>query len=64
MIEGALVQTERQKKKTLRVLFKSLNLSMSNSKTVAIHLLDIDLNALIRKMRKSPTFKDTHFLCE
>jgi len=28
------------------------------------HLLDIDLNALIRKMRKIPTFKDTNFLCE
>jgi len=28
------------------------------------HLLDIDLNALIRKVRKTPTFKDTNFLCE
>jgi len=28
------------------------------------HLLDVDLNALIRKMRKTPTFKDTNFLCE
>jgi len=28
------------------------------------HLLNIDLNALIRKMRKTPIFKDTHFLCE
>jgi len=41
MIEGALVQTERQKKKTLRVLFKSLNPSMSNSKTVAYLRIEV-----------------------
>jgi len=28
------------------------------------NLLEIYLNALIKKMRKNPTFKDTNFLCE
>ena len=28
------------------------------------HILEIDLNALIKQKRKNPTYKDANFLCE